>query len=449
MTEGRPTIEDLNANIGGIKNLIEDRNKLMDFMFKEDQYNDFLLAEKLQSMGDVGGLKVQPISGSGMDLSPINDLLPNTIEHDVAGKIDPKIVRMPRNQTSRKEPDRNSMGGNWTDKLNPFNWFGGGDNKTNKLSKGGFIPSLTGVSPTGSTSVNSLEESGFDDTFQKNISSKLEDDFAIPDSLKRAFGEAMELPLRASAAMISDLISKIPAQDANTKSIINESLSEVANAFNLSKTSLTNEVSSSDSSETTGGNSFVNSLSKVVSSSTSSTQIADASGGRKNLNLLNPFDWGAVLEEGDKARSGTRTNTEGNNQSVPTTILNRNNTLQQMINEMSSTGGTSDMMNSIQSVAQNFSGDNLTASLPGMNNIISSSKSGDQSLTQLTEMVINATHKNQLQNVESIKAKALAAIPNLPIPKPIANANTGSADSISKIKESPFFELYTAMSQFS
>ena len=192
------------------------------------------------------------------------------------------------------------------------------------LAKGGFIPSLSGFSPKG-TSVKSLEQSGFDDTFQKNISSKLEDDFAIPDSLKRAFGEAMELPLRASAAMISDLISKIPAQDSNTKSIINESLSEVANAFHLSKTNLTNEVSSSDSSETTGGNSFVNSLSNVVSS-TSSIQIADASRGRKNLNLLNPFDWPQILEEGGKARSGTRTNTEGNKLSVPTNILNRNNT---------------------------------------------------------------------------------------------------------------------------
>ena len=449
MTEGRPTIEDLNTNIGGIKNLIEDRNKLMNFMFKEDRYNDFLLAEKLQSMGDVGGLKVQPISGRGMDLSPINDLLPNTIEHDVAGKIDPKIVRMPRNQTNRKDTARNpSSKRNWTQNLNPMNWFGNNNNnKTKKLAKGGFIPSLSGFSPKG-TSVKSLEQSGFDDTFQKNISSKLEDDFAIPDSLKRAFGEAMELPLRASAAMISDLISKIPAQDSNTKSIINESLSEVANAFHLSKTNLTNEVSSSDSSETTGGNSFVNSLSNVVSS-TSSIQIADASRGRKNLNLLNPFDWPQILEEGGKARSGTRTNTEGNKLSVPTNILNRNNTLQQMINEISSTGSTSDMMNNIQSVAQNFSSDNLTASLPGMTNIISSAKSGDQSLTQLTEMVINATHKNQLENVESIKAKALATVPQLPVPKPIATANQGSADSISKVKESPFFELYTAMSQFS
>ena len=106
-------------------------------------------------------------------------------------------------------------------------------------------------------------------------------------------------------------------------------------------------------------------------------------------------------------------------------------------------------MNNIQSVAQNFSSDNLTASLPGTTNIISNAKSGDQSLTQLTEMVINATHKNQLENVESIKASALAVVPEPPAVKPIAPANQGSADSISKVKESPFFELYTAMSQFS
>ena len=448
MTEGRPTIEDLNTNIGGLKNLIDDRNKLMDFMFKEDQYNDFLLAEKLQDMGDTGGLKVQPIKGNSLDLSPTNDLLPNKVEHDVAGKIDPKVVRMPRNDDKKSKASRNPMRRNWTENLNPMNWFGGGNNnkgsKTKKLSKGGFLSSGIGSSP----SISSLEKSGFDDTFQKNISSKLEEDFAIPDSLKRAFGEAMELPLRASAAVIADLISKIPAQDASTKQIINESLSEVANAFHLAKGTLINDISSSESSETTGGNSFINSLSNVASS-TSSTQIADASGGSRNMNLLNPFDWPAILEEGEKSRSGTRTNTKGNKLSVPTNILNRNNTLQQMINEISSSGGTSDIMNNIQSVAQNFSSDNLTANLPSMTNIVSSSKGGDNSLTQLTEMVINATHKNQLANVESIKAKALAVVPNIPKITPPSPTNMGSADSISKIKESPFFALYTSMSQFS
>ena len=72
-------LEHLDDNINGIKNLIEDRNKLLGFWFKEDQYDDFLLAEKLQSMKDTAGLNVQPVKSGSLDLSPINNLLPNEI----------------------------------------------------------------------------------------------------------------------------------------------------------------------------------------------------------------------------------------------------------------------------------------------------------------------------------------------------------------------------------
>ena len=40
-----PTMEDLHESIVGIEDLIDDRNKLMKFMFAEDQHDDFLMAE--------------------------------------------------------------------------------------------------------------------------------------------------------------------------------------------------------------------------------------------------------------------------------------------------------------------------------------------------------------------------------------------------------------------
>ena len=36
-------LENLDENIGGLKGLLEDRNKLLNAMFREDQYDDCLL----------------------------------------------------------------------------------------------------------------------------------------------------------------------------------------------------------------------------------------------------------------------------------------------------------------------------------------------------------------------------------------------------------------------
>ena len=36
------------------------------------------MKEKLQSIDETGGVKVQPISSPSVDLSPVNDLIPNT-----------------------------------------------------------------------------------------------------------------------------------------------------------------------------------------------------------------------------------------------------------------------------------------------------------------------------------------------------------------------------------
>ena len=64
------TLADLNRSILGIKELIEDRTALLQSMFKEDLYNDFLMQEARQS-GAVGVTGMDPTGDGVIDLSLI------------------------------------------------------------------------------------------------------------------------------------------------------------------------------------------------------------------------------------------------------------------------------------------------------------------------------------------------------------------------------------------
>ena len=70
INEAYPFEEQLLDQGTGLLGLIEDRNRLLKSMYRQDLFQDFLLAEKLQSLDDTGGLDVQPISRKGFDLSP-------------------------------------------------------------------------------------------------------------------------------------------------------------------------------------------------------------------------------------------------------------------------------------------------------------------------------------------------------------------------------------------
>ena len=308
------------------RRLVEDHTALLEMMFREDKYKDFLLAEKLQDLSDTAGLDVQPIDQSSgtPDLSPINELLPNIIKKNVAGKIDPTIVNMPSNAGNQTRPASQIQADTKTPSNDGIN--------TNKLARGGIVSSFP-------SAPLSLEETGFDDTFEKNISTKLEDDFQLPAGLKKAFGDSMLLPARAAAVALADLLAKVPVQNEEQKNVINENLSQITNAFNLSKsdilaTSTINEGSdiNTASSVSSTNNTWLTSLGSTIGSSDSG-MIADSrsggnvggSGARPNrkLNLLNPFDWPAIMDEADKARRGERT-IHDNDRSVPGSILNYN-----------------------------------------------------------------------------------------------------------------------------
>ena len=440
-------LEHLDDNINGIKNLIEDRNKLLGFWFKEDQYDDFLLAEKLQSMKDTAGLNVQPVKAGSLDLSPINDLLPNEIRHNVAGRIDPKIVNLPTPAqvasapTAKRNP-RNPTNNNQSNSKN--NRGNTRNNKTSKLASGGITTNFS------SPSVKSLAETGFDDTFYKNISSSIEDDFRISDVLKKAFGDAMALPVRAAAAALSDLISKIPIQSETQKNVLSENISNISSAFHLQRNASIQEIINRQKTNVEGSET-VNKWAESILNTTNNTQIAQ---GRSNerLNLLNPFDWPKMLDEADKARRGERPNAGDHELSAPGNILKwhqRNAEYMKMLSFNSITGGNiSQVMNNITTGTGDSN--NIISSISNVSNVsetlIPKTDTITNNLTTLTDQVLTENRVNFDQ--KTIIQKAVAQIPQEPTKNEPGPENMGSDNAMSKVVHSPFFEEYSKMTQF-
>ena len=445
-------LEHLDDNINGLVGLLDDRNTLLNFMFKEDQYKDFLMAEKLQSMEDAAGLNVQPVKAGTLDLSPINNLLPNEIRHNVAGRIDPKIINIPnQNQSTTSSPRKDRSG--MTDKQRRKDFYQDqknkpSDDKTKKLKAGGITSSFN------SPGVKSLAETGFDDTFYKNISSSIEDDFKISDVLKQAFGDAMALPVRAAAAALSDLISKIPVQSASQKEVLNENISNVSSAFHLQRNNSIQETINRQQTTTDHGetvNKWVNSL---LNTSTT-TQIAQGKTNRK-LNLLNPFHWPAILDEADKARSGERT-INNEDRGVPGSILNYNQRNAEYMKMLSSNTIRGDLK------TITFDGKTYPRGLPGSgetfggkggstytNNVsetlVPITDTVTNNLTTLTDQVLTENRIDFDEN--TIIEKAVAQLPQPPDKTPPGPMEIGDDKAISKVIHSPFFDEYSKMTQF-
>ena len=437
-----PTMEDLHESIVGIEDLIDDRNKLMKFMFAEDQHDDFLMAEKLQDMGNTGGVHVQPMLGGNLDLSPINNLLPNL----GMGKVNEPIVR---NYTTPDTPSNPTNNNNnkirgWNPFRNNGNQSGNTNNPTQNFARGGILSGITTGSP-----VSSLADMGLGDTFERNVSNKLEDDFKISDKLKNAFGDAMALPVRAAAALLTDLIASLPVTSEAQKTFMNDNLSQITNAFNLNKNTFQSDSTDEQNTDTTSTNQ------ELINNMLGDTLISQTNKSER-LNIFNPFNWTNILNEADKAREGNRPNAGDHDLSVPGNILKwhqRNAEYMEMLSfNNTNNNDTIKVVNNIMS--------NLSTEVPSIvtsaNSIVNQSSiipvtdTVVNNLTELTDNVINETRLSKIEKTE------LARKSSVEVPPMVSNLQTlakemqiGTSDGFPKIKESLFLDLYTTMSQFS
>ena len=200
INEAYPFEEQLLDQGTGLLGLVQDRNRLLKSMYRQDLFQDFLLAEKLQSLDDTGGLDVQPISRKGFDLSPVNEIAPNTIQ-----------VNKPSQQSQPKQMRQGGVVGN-----NPII---------------DMLPDSSGTyQPQTNKQTESLAEAGVTNDLTKVTGAVLED-FKLDDKLAKAFSESMALPARAAAVALADLLSKISIPGSSD--IVKTEVQKVSSAFNV------------------------------------------------------------------------------------------------------------------------------------------------------------------------------------------------------------------------
>ena len=194
-------MEHLTEVISSLRKFLDDRTAMMQAMYRDDVRQDFLMKEKLQSIDETGGVTVQPISSPGVDLSPVNDLIPNTSPRKV-------------NKQPLVKAATGLLGGADVSNALPIN------------------ATSMGTEPMAQPKT-SLAKVGLEDGIKKNISKDIEDDFVVDDKLKKAFGETLALPAKAAAVALIDMMSKIPAAGTTSADAIKNNIESVSSAFGV------------------------------------------------------------------------------------------------------------------------------------------------------------------------------------------------------------------------
>ena len=450
-------IENLSHTVNSMTALLDDRNALLNSMFKKDVYNDFLMDEA--SQGGTGGAGVDNVSAVG------------------GGVPNLSVPMMPDNKeyvnVQQASGGGGSVGGAST---NPSS---GG---TQNYNKGGVSsPSIkspksrgqtsSGLAPHDKSSTKSLAETGFDDTVEKNISNKLETDFKIDPRLKKAFGDSLALPLKAAGAALMGLIAKIP-NIVPMISNVGNFITKIGSSLGLFNTSSTDN-STSNLAQNTSKNNLTEEISgknrffspppitqgappplagsNFVKNKRSDVNPGGGQGGGGMLSTVKNF-FGLAKDKDHQVSPTTMMGGVVNN-------LQKRRMMIEMFGDESIGGGTTgglmnimnDLTSSMSTIQSGDSFKNISKNLVTNMSGIANSNSTKSMISELTNNVINEGNEllNEQGGVEGIKEqmtgmiqKAKAGIPNL-------NMESGGSMAISVVKQSPFFTEYANTAQFS
>ena len=449
-------IENLSHTVNSMTALLDDRNALLNSMFKKDVYNDFLMDEA--SQGGTGGAGVDNVSAVG------------------GGVPNLSVPMMPDNNEYVNVQQASGGGNVGGASSNPSS---GG---TQNYNKGGVSsPSIkspksrgqtsSGLAPQDKSSTKSLAETGFDDTVEKNISNKLETDFKIDPRLKKAFGDSLALPLKAAGAALMGLIAKIPnivpmisnvgnfiTKIGSSLGLFNTSSTDNSTsnlAQNTSKNNLTEEISGKNRffspPPITQGAPPPMAGSNFVKNKRSDVNPGGGQGGGGMLSTVKNF-FGLAKDKDHQVSPKTMMGGVVNN-------LQKRRMMIEMFGDDSIGGGTTgglmnimnDLTSSMSTIQSGDSFKNISKNLVTNMSGIANSNSTKSMISELTNNVINEGNEllNEQGGVEGIKEqmtgmiqKAKEGIPNL-------NMESGGSMAISVVKQSPFFTEYANTAQFS
>ena len=451
ISEAYPFEEQLLDQGSGLLGMVDDRNAMLKAMWRQDVFQDFLLAEKLQSLDDTGGLDVQPISRKGFDLSPVNELTPNTIQ-----------VNKPSQQSQPKQMRQGGVVGN-----NPII---------------DMIPDSSGIyQPQTNNQTESLAEAGVTNDLTK-VTGAVLDEFKIDDKLAKAFSESMALPARAAAVALADLLSKISIPGSSN--IVKTEVQKVSSAFNIppppsSEERVQNEeekVKTKSLGELAvlygamGIDSIVNMFNKTSGNTIASTtkmlppakdQLALPTSSIVKMGdgyaQGEPFPMmgysGSLFGDSKKGRSRKKTRTDGV-VPMPVSFGDSNTNITQNVNKKSGFLGN---LGSFAKKALMFSPAAMlaTAGYKAMksvhNNFFATNDEQKTDLNELTNNVITenrnlVTHNTEITKQNIASEIAMPAISTTPSP---TKSPEGGAETAPVIELSPYFDEYSSTSQFS
>ena len=269
-----PSLQDVSEILESLNKLFEDRNALLDLMFREDKYKDFLLAESVQSLAEAdarddsknnriktdlaGGFEVLKASTKMQKFSnfinpqslPALDL-ENPLEFMEGGDdrdVQPEDVVKSEGSQTGVQPPKETGNVNITPPAgsprNPITQPGASQ-QTPGFSQGGVISpavqnmmspgkspvtAAEGVSEGKKSSSESLESAGL--VGKKHPAAKMQEMLGL-DQYKKAMAGAMALPLKAMAAGLSSLLGKIGIPGVPAFDDIVKNAANVAKAFGI------------------------------------------------------------------------------------------------------------------------------------------------------------------------------------------------------------------------
>ena len=244
-----PSIENVHEVLSDLTGLFDDRNKLLDTMFREDKYKEFLLAENMQQLAeadkrdDSANGRIKKDLANGYEVLKAKTTMQKFANFISPGSIPPMDLTSaddftddeateeeepPVEKEKTQEPEKGDKGDDGEDgadgadaqpekpkpKSRVFSWQRQQTPKL-KLAEGGVVPpspmmnALTptaGQRPETKSGVKSLESLGL--VGKKNVATELTEDLGL-EEYKKALADAMALPLKAVAAGLAGLMDSI------------------------------------------------------------------------------------------------------------------------------------------------------------------------------------------------------------------------------------------------
>ena len=155
--------------------------------------------------------------------------------------------------------------------------------------------------------VDKLEDAGIgDDQVKRKVKDTLDDEFKMDPKMKKAFMDALALPVKSAAVAITDLLEKIPAPSREASKILNRNINKISDAFNLgaASTEVANDEADNDN-KSKKGTVIGGLLSKIFNLFTRKKSGGNTGGASDNGSSSGSGDSSAIVTQGD-ATEGKR-----------------------------------------------------------------------------------------------------------------------------------------------